>query len=117
MANEAKVLAAVKTMLKTHPKCLVIRITNTTGMPDLIACVNGRFLGIEVKDDKNGSYGMTKAQRIRLAQIIAAGGIGCCVDKNNVEAFRSLIEKLQVEPQADVKFWGWSGKVGENDKA
>lgn len=47
-----------------------------SGIPDIIACINGRFIGIEVK------YGKNKAsilQAYKLAQINKSGGIGIVV--------------------------------------
>ena len=108
LSSEDRVLAAVKEMLKTHDKCVGLRITSTIGMPDLIACVNGRFVGIEVKYDKEGSYGMTKAQRIRLRQIVKAGGVGCCVDKNNLQSFKKLLDLLCEDATISIKCWGYT---------
>jgi hypothetical protein len=42
------------------------------GTPDIIACVKGRFIGIECKDGKNK---MTKYQEAFKGMIIDAGGI------------------------------------------
>lgn len=47
-----------------------------SGIPDIIACIKGRFVGIEVK------YGKNKAsilQAYKLAQINKSGGIGLVV--------------------------------------
>lgn len=43
------------------------------GVPDIIACINGRFIGIEVKRE-NGV--LSEVQKIHLQQIKNAGGIG-----------------------------------------
>lgn len=43
------------------------------GVPDIIACLNGRFIGIEVKR-KDGR--LSDLQKIHLDQIKNAGGIG-----------------------------------------
>lgn len=110
VSREDLVLRRVKELLKTHDKCVGLRITNITGMPDMVACVNGHFLGIEVKDDINGSYGMTKAQKVRLIQIANAGGLACCVDKNNYAEFVKLIDNLsKSDILPDCRFWGWEG--------
>lgn len=43
-----------------------------SGMPDIIACVDGRFVGIEVKREGNEP---SKLQEKRIDQIHQAGGI------------------------------------------
>lgn len=44
------------------------------GIPDLIGCYKGRFVGIEVKTPENKA-GATKLQMWFIRQIIKAGGI------------------------------------------
>lgn len=55
--------------LKTHGELMQIR-----GIPDILACVNGRFVAIEGKRDKKKSA--TDLQKLTLREIRAAGGIG-----------------------------------------
>ena len=45
----------------------------TAGTPDILACVNGHFLGIECKAD-NGR--LSEMQRLKLKTIQSSGGIG-----------------------------------------
>ena len=45
----------------------------TAGTPDILACVNGHFLGIECKAD-NGR--LSELQRLKLKTIQSSGGIG-----------------------------------------
>lgn len=45
----------------------------TAGTPDILACVNGHFLGIECKTD-NGR--LSEMQRLKLKTIQNSGGIG-----------------------------------------
>lgn len=106
MANETRVLSKLKTLLSNHEKCVGIRVTNVTGMPDTLACVNGRFVGIEVKWDKNGSYGLRKSQKVRLRHILAAGGVACVVDKNNINEFEKLLDKLCESDIVEPLLWG-----------
>ena len=44
------------------------------GTPDLLVCYRGRFIGLEVKKPKD-SYGVTKPQQMRIAQIRGADGL------------------------------------------
>lgn len=106
MANEAAVLKEVKRILNDQEKCLGMRVTNVTGFPDMLACINGRFVGIEVKDDINGPYTITKGQIIRLKQIVRAGGLACVVDKENLDLFKLHIKLIAESPHAN---HGWFG--------
>lgn len=44
------------------------------GTPDILACVRGRFVAVEVKRQDSG-YGLTKPQELRMKTIERAGGI------------------------------------------
>ena len=43
------------------------------GVPDLLMCINGRFVGIEIKVGKNKP---TPLQKVSIVKINQAGGIG-----------------------------------------
>lgn len=90
--GEDDVLARTKKVLKEHGAYVIRASANAIGTPDIIACLNGRFLGIEVKLDRNGSYRVTKAQAIRMRNIENAGGIAIAVDKYNVDSFLDELE-------------------------
>ena len=49
------------------------------GEPDLLVCFRGRFVGLEVKDPKNKSYGATALQIQRIKEIRKSGGIAAVV--------------------------------------
>lgn len=61
------------------------------GVPDLLACIQGRFVGIEVKAD-NGRP--SPLQIHNLKQIQASGGIGVLVYPKDYEALKRLIQTL-----------------------
>lgn len=63
-----------------------------SGIPDVLACYNGRFLGIEVKG--GSSYGLTELQKFNLKKIREAGGIGICVYPSGWEQFVELLDRL-----------------------
>jgi hypothetical protein len=50
----------------------------TGGLPDIIGCYNGRFVGLEVKLPGK-EHTLTQRQSHVLAKITAAGGIGAMV--------------------------------------
>ena len=61
------------------------------GIPDILACINGIFLGIEVKGDGGRP---SELQKYHLKQIQNAGGIGIIVYPENLETFVVMIEEL-----------------------
>lgn len=44
------------------------------GTPDILACINGRFVAIEVKRPSGGV--VSELQKLKLKQIEQAGGVG-----------------------------------------
>ena len=54
----------------------------TNGIPDIIACVKGRFAGIETKAGKGKP---TKLQLVQLRKIHEAGGSALVINENNLE--------------------------------
>lgn len=44
-----------------------------SGTPDILACLNGRFMGIEVKREKGGVT--SPLQKFKINEIRSAGGI------------------------------------------
>ena len=59
------------------------------GIPDIIGCVQGRFLAIECKAGKGTT---TALQDRELAAIRTAGGMALVVNENNIQ---DLKERLQ----------------------
>lgn len=78
--------ACKKAILARWPDALIWKIHGDyfqeVGIPDLVLCVEGRFVGLEVKDQKPGeSYAhaierTTPGQRMQLNRIGRAGGTG-----------------------------------------
>lgn len=64
-----------------------------SGVPDIVACVNGRFLGIEVKADAK-KRGPTALQQKNLDAINETGGIGVVIDANNLDALMEMLDLL-----------------------
>lgn len=77
--NESQLVAKIKKYLRTKG-AYVEKIWGggfqSTGIPDLICCYKGQFIGIEVKVDKNKP---SDIQLAKLSMINDAGGIGVCV--------------------------------------
>lgn len=61
------------------------------GIPDILACINGYFIAIEVKDD-HGSP--TELQMYNCNKIREAGGLAYVVYPSGFEALKSIIDDL-----------------------
>ena len=95
MGSEARILKQVLDILRGNPKVYVLRMAHApAGTPDVIACINGKFMGIEVKEDVGGSYALTPQQKLRATQILQAGGEFWVVDKHNVQYFSDAINAM-----------------------
>jgi hypothetical protein len=81
MTPEGKVKAKVKKWLKDHGIWYISVIPSplggSTGTPDLLCCIRGRFVGLEIKAPGNGP---TPLQLHQIKAIKAAGGIAVVVD-------------------------------------
>lgn len=58
------------------------------GIPDILACCHGRFIGLEVKSDCGVP---TRIQILRLKQICNAGGIGILIYPDSFDEFKRLV--------------------------
>ena len=64
----------------------------TSGVPDIICCYKGRFLGLEVKLPTGR---LTELQKRAIRKINQAGGIACRVE--SVEDVKRVIEQVDAE--------------------
>lgn len=62
------------------------------GIPDLICCMSGIFVAIELKADDGKP---TALQKFNINKINAAGGIGIILYPNNFEDFRNKVEEVK----------------------
>jgi Holliday junction resolvase len=63
-----------------------------SGVPDIVCCVAGKFLGIECKAGKNKP---TALQVHEIEQIRRAGGAAVVVNEDNWDLVREIIRKLK----------------------
>ena len=63
-----------------------------TGIPDIIACVGGHFIGIECKA---GSKQPTALQQRELDNIERAEGTGILVNADNINILKDILENRQ----------------------
>jgi Holliday junction resolvase len=84
MTPEAKVKKKVVAQLKQLRAYYFYPVTGGyggSGVPDIVVCYKGRFIGIECKAGKNKP---TKLQELNLRQIADAGGIALVINEENV---------------------------------
>ena len=60
-----------------------------SGIPDLLICVNGFFLAVELKA-QNGTA--SELQKLNTARINAAGGIGIILYPDGFEEFQEIVK-------------------------
>lgn len=89
---EAKVKAAVKKILDERGIYHFSPVQNgmgRAGIPDIIGCFNGRFLGIECKAGKGKT---TALQDLELEKIRKAKGFTYVVNEQNIQDFKELLQ-------------------------
>ncbi len=88
---EAKVKAAVKKMLDEMGIYHFSPVQNgmgRAGIPDIIGCFRGRFLGIECKAGKGKT---TALQDLELEKIRQAKGFAYVVNETNIQDLKELL--------------------------
>jgi len=88
---EVKVKKKVVAILKQKGAYFFYPVTGgygSSGVPDIVGCVDGKFFGIECKAGKNKP---TPLQEKNLAQIAATGGIALVVNEDNIDDVKSFI--------------------------
>jgi hypothetical protein len=88
---EVKVKKVVSQALKEMKAYVVKPVTGgfgNSGVPDLLVCVSGRFVGIECKAVGNKP---TALQLHNLNAIELAGGIALVIDESNMHLVKQLI--------------------------
>lgn len=91
--NESEIVRQIKEYLKTVKGCFFWKEHGgqfgVAGLPDIILCLNGRFIALEVKTEKGK---VSVLQEITLKKIRNAGGIAEVV--RSVDEARAVIAKL-----------------------
>lgn len=89
---ESKVKAKIHALLKKHKAYAVNYIggiSANNGTPDILACLNGRFIGIEAKAGKNKP---TDLQTLNLKRIDEAGGLALVINEENLNQLEDILE-------------------------
>jgi len=92
---EGAVKAAVKKLLDEMGIYHFSPVQNgmgRAGIPDIIGCYNGRFLGIECKAGKGKT---TALQDLELEKIRQAKGFAYVVNENNLQDLKELLQWMR----------------------
>ena len=94
MAEEKNFEGRVKRWLRQNG-CYVVKYygcgTTRAGVPDLLICVNGKFLAVELKAEKGTT---TPLQETQLKLIEKAGGTGLVLKPSGFMEFKRYIREL-----------------------
>lgn len=109
---EKKVKDKVKKLLAEHGAYHFMPATHgygSSGVPDIVACIQGRFIGIECK--ANGGK-PTALQLKNLQELSSAGGIAVLVDEKGLDDLNALLTGVnKLNTSVFLNFLG--GKSGE----
>lgn len=87
---EKDIVVAIMRYLKARPRCFAWKthggMYGTAGIPDIVACIDGRFYGFEVKQPGGK---LTRLQEVTLRKIEDAGGVA--VKVTSVEEVKAAI--------------------------
>ena len=89
--NESDITKSILKYLKTLPRCFFWKehggIYGTSGIPDIIVCIGGRFIALEVKTQKGKT---TPLQNAAIRKIRSSGGFAFVV--RSVEEAKNAID-------------------------
>ena len=92
LTPEAKVKKQVSKILDEYGAYYFYPATGgfgRSGVPDIIVCFKGHFIGIECKAKKNTP---TALQLRELQKIVMAGGDTVVVNEDNIDVVRSILD-------------------------
>jgi len=97
MTPEKKVKNKVVAILKTYGCYYFYPVATgwgSSGVPDIVACLDGYFVGIEVKADMKKNRPTTLQQR-NLDAITENGGVSMVVDADSLDDLIGVLESLR----------------------
>ena len=91
--TEQQIQKKILTMLEKDYDAYVVKVVsaNKSGVPDIVACIDGRFIGIEVKRPASRST-VSPLQAYNLDKIEEKGGLSMVAW--NVEMVREFLEEM-----------------------
>jgi Holliday junction resolvase len=97
MTPESKVKKKVTTILDQLGAYYFYPVTGgygRSGVPDIVCCLNGNFIGIECKAGDNKP---TALQNKNLEEIQAAGGFAFVVNEDNIDSLERVLKVMTRE--------------------
>lgn len=94
MTPEGKIKKKVQQVLKDRGAYYFTPVTGgfgRSGVPDIVACFHGRFIGIECKAGNNKP---TALQLKNLDDIEKAGGVGLVINEANVDSLVGILKLI-----------------------
>lgn len=91
---ESKVKKKVTTLLKSLGAYYFYPVTGgygRSGVPDIVCCLHGNFIGIECKAGDNKA---TALQLKNLEEIQAAGGFAFIINEDNFDALERVLRVM-----------------------
>lgn len=98
LTPERKVKAKVTNILREYGAYYFYPLTGgfgKSGVPDIVACYKGRFIGIECKAGTNRT---TNLQEKNLEDIKQNGGIALVINEENVEEIVAALDTIARKP-------------------
>lgn len=92
---ERKVKSKVVAILQARDAYYFYPVTGgfgASGVPDIIVCYFGWFIGIECKAGKNT---LSALQRQNIARIDKAGGITAVINEGNIHEVTEILDKIE----------------------
>lgn len=99
LTPERKIKTKVSKLLKergAYHFYPVASMYGSAGIPDIIACYQGKFIGIECKAGRNA---VTALQEHNLDLITRAGGISLVV-RDDLTELIAVLDRLNTDPEA-----------------
>jgi len=99
MKTESQIQALILKFMRTFgPACWVIKaaVCNERGVPDILCCYKGRFVGFEVKTDKGRISGPQRVQNERIRR-----ACGRAVVVRSVADVRVVLKHINKEVDDD----------------
>ena len=97
MAEEKRFEERVKSLLKDRGAWVLKTWSGgyqRAGVPDLLVCYKGRFLGIELKAERGR---VSSLQQVELRDIRQSGGIGIILRPSHLVDFENLLDSIDRE--------------------
>lgn len=95
MAAEKQFEKQVREFLKTLPNQWNFKVFGNafqeSGIPDIVGCINGRFIGLEIKSSRGKASDL---QLYKIDLINKAGGYAAVVSPKNWEEVKSKLIKI-----------------------